>query len=198
MNKYRFRYLIAVGLLLTIPAFTCGVGPILRDLIARVELLEAESDAELVTIDANGVQVGNRTYYESYTAWSLFEHEGIPFLLRVNRERLSGTSGTLYFESPSCEGQAYITPGPTVMSSVLPFVAVVGSPTTPVHVADRNEMPRVVELQSQLTGHPYCQRASGVVEGIPVIPAFTWQDEFTPPFEVVTREEFLAMQEGEN
>ena len=43
MSKYKLRYFIAVGVLLALPAFTCGVGPVLRDLIQRVEMLEAES-----------------------------------------------------------------------------------------------------------------------------------------------------------
>ncbi len=52
MSKYKLRYLIAVGVLLTLPAFTCGVGPVLRDLIQRVEVLETESALLTEEVDA--------------------------------------------------------------------------------------------------------------------------------------------------
>ncbi len=52
MGKYKLRYLIAVGVLLTLPAFTCGVAPVLRDLIQRVEVLETESELLTGQVDA--------------------------------------------------------------------------------------------------------------------------------------------------
>ena len=52
MGKYRLRYFIAVGVLLVLPAFTCGIGPVLRDLIQRVEMLETESELLTMQVEA--------------------------------------------------------------------------------------------------------------------------------------------------
>jgi len=54
MSRYKLRYFIAVGLLLALPAFTCGVGPVLRDLIQRVEGLETESALLTGRVDVLG------------------------------------------------------------------------------------------------------------------------------------------------
>jgi hypothetical protein len=40
MRRWKTRHLIIVALLLALPVFTCGIAPVLRDLIRRVEALE--------------------------------------------------------------------------------------------------------------------------------------------------------------
>ena len=45
MHRFKLRYVLTMGVLLTIPAFACGVGPVVFQLIQRVQALEAESDA---------------------------------------------------------------------------------------------------------------------------------------------------------
>ena len=43
MRRYKARYFGLLAVLLAIPAFTCGVGPALRQLTQRVDALEAET-----------------------------------------------------------------------------------------------------------------------------------------------------------
>lgn len=44
MRGYKARYFGLLAVLLALPAFTCGVRPVLLDLIERVDALEAETD----------------------------------------------------------------------------------------------------------------------------------------------------------
>ena len=60
MRCYKIRHFITMFVLLALPAVTCGVGPVVLDLIERVEVLEAESDAQFLVMDSLGAEVGTR------------------------------------------------------------------------------------------------------------------------------------------
>ena len=79
-------------------------------LAQRVEMLEAESDAQPVVVDANGVQVGTPGIQDHWIEpWVAFDLEGIPlFGLQVERNRIVGSANTLFFESNDCSGQAFL------------------------------------------------------------------------------------------
>ncbi len=68
----------------------------------------------------------------------------------------------------------------------------------PIYIPDRSPSSQVVvDLMSFIHENGDCtpqnQPATVVV---PAVPVFIWQDQFTPPFRVITRGEFLAMQGG--
>ena len=52
MTQYRMRHFFAVFALLAIPVLACGVGPVVWDLIQRVEVLEEESALLLQQLDS--------------------------------------------------------------------------------------------------------------------------------------------------
>ena len=58
MHRFKLRYVLTMGALLSLPAFACGVAPVVLDLMARMEAVEAQLDAQPVVVDANGIQVG--------------------------------------------------------------------------------------------------------------------------------------------
>ena len=63
MSRYKARHFLALFVLLSLPALTCGVGPVVQDLIDRVEALEAETaglDAKVAALEAESVSLADR------------------------------------------------------------------------------------------------------------------------------------------
>ena len=56
MGRYRARHFLAVTVLLGLPAFTYGVGPVILDLIERVELIGREPGLVSTTVPRKGMR----------------------------------------------------------------------------------------------------------------------------------------------
>jgi hypothetical protein len=69
----------------------------------------------------------------------------------------------------------------------------------PIYVTDPAAIPVATTVRSQLLQHDNSCRSGSwpPLNVLPAIPVFVWQDEFTPPFKVITRGEFLALQAAE-
>ena len=72
-------------------------------------------------------------------------------------------------------------------------------PGSPVFVGDLSAT-ALITYRSQIDNYSennsLCDQFSSTEQLVPAIPVFVWQDEFTPPFRVITRGQFLAMQGG--
>lgn len=237
MSRYKVRDVIAMVVLISVAAFTCGPTPIVQDLIHRVEALEAESvelanrvatieaesasltnrialleeqgetvaaslerldliqarlDFEPVLVDANGKEVGTRvTSLESTRPSVMFELEGLPlFVLSVHPNDLrSSNGGDLFFQTTNCTGPAFFSQNP---DEIMPYVWIQRNLTGfPVYVAnpDPGAYSQVTVNSRLAQFETACRLDTRTISLAPAIPAFVWQDEFTPPFRVVTRRE---------
>lgn len=195
MGRYRVRHFLAVFVLLATPAFTCGVAPAVFDLIERMEAVEAELDAGLIVIDANGVQVGSLVTSLGSRADVSFDIEGFPlFQVSVRRNDMTGFSGDdLFFESTNCSGPPLMVINTTFIQQYS-WVHTIQL-NQPIHVPNV-ETPSISRtIRSRFGQNDICRSGTWALSNlVPAIPVFVWQDEFTPPFRIVTRGEFLAMQ----
>lgn len=138
MRSYRPRHVAAVTVLLALPAFTCGVGPVLRNLIRRVEAIEQALLAIEVppyVVDANGEQVGKVVgveagdtlvdwwmYASTSTAVQLTVDDFPPFVVTATRYELQVRDlPIVYFESDDCTGTPWI--------ALRPFYSTYDSPS---------------------------------------------------------------------
>ena len=228
MGRYKTRYFIAVLLLLGVPALM-GAAPALLQLIARVDILEAESgavqqqvedleaesalllqenaslraesDMEPVVIDANGNRVG--TVITQHTGGGnpnvMFDLDGFDlFSIYVRPNRLEGQNAAkLRFESDDCSGVPLMRPRGETFTAPRAFVHEVRN-DLPIFLDDRNPANAFEVLTGSFMGEgsSSCIPANNTYTVAPAIPLFVWQDEFTPPFKVVTLGKFLAMQGG--
>jgi hypothetical protein len=159
--------------------------------VAQLEALVAEQQADLnkqpVVIDANGVEVG--IYVDGLTSAGVhFDLEGISrFGLRVHPDKLSGQASRLFFESDDCSGTGFMEP---VGTGILPraFHIEDGSGRT---FLSTGEVVTINE-RSQLDKLAVCQAAGS--DGTPVLETVRIPEieDFTPPFQVVTRGDLLA------
>ncbi len=176
-----------------------------ESLLQQQQLASARSelDMQLVVVDSNGVQVGELTSIDGDRRVTvLFDLEGFrPFWVEVRREFLSGSSYYLMFESIDCSGDAFLQPDFRFELFTVLWMNTDPQSRDPIYLADPNATPTLRTVGSQSSGSGNCSlpfeprpRTS-----VPVLPAFIiWQDEFTPPFRVVTRREFRAMQAVDN
>jgi len=192
MPRYRVRDFLAAFALLALPALTCGVAPVVLDLIQRVQTLEAESDRTFIFVDAVGTLVGDVIELGNGGGEVLIDREGFPlFRLLINRDRIPGNGGRLYFESSDCSG----TPFMSQITFPLPLSFVDDlDPSFPVHIPDLAATPISMTSGSARDTDDGCISDVRTDMRVPAIPVFAWGDEFTPRFRVVTRGEFLAMQ----
>ena len=194
MSRYRIRYFLLAGAVIALPLLLLGVAPALQDLIQRLDLLEAESDTQPIVIDANGVQVGTVTSItkSNLPVAVMIDFEDYPlFTADVTTSTMRGNNGQLYFASSDCTGPPFVSPRTYILP--VPWLSQ-ALPGTPIYVEDRNAEPVVRVLQSRLFPTGVCEAREFTPLSVPAIPGPNWRDEFTPPFRVVTRREFLTMQ----
>ena len=101
----------------------------------------------------------------------------------------------LFFETSDCSGTPYIVINPTLLFRKAWIHQSMSD--KPIYVTDPDATPVARTVLSELSQTQPCRTTSAPpLNVLPAIPVFVWQDEFTPPFEVITRGELLAMQEG--
>jgi hypothetical protein len=168
----------------------------------QIGVLEAESDGELIAIDADGNEIGRvHDILKKELAMSVIALEGIPaFSVSVFRHFIRGSRPEpVYFNSPGCSGIPFF---PSDGSQLL-------GPTTVSFISEQTGTTFVRDDSAQEIQSPNVQSVwdprSGCFPsgngGLTFLPGFeipSISAMFTPPFRVVTRGEFLAMQAGEN
>ena len=215
--RYKIRHFATLFMLVSLPTLIIAAGPghhggagqghpRLNARVAALEaenealqqqlgLVQAESDRELVVIDSNGVQVGSQVTSLGSTPYVLFDVEGVPlFEVRVQKNNLTGQSGDdLFFESSNCSGQPFMVINVTFLVQHT-WVSPIES-NQPIFVPDQSVSSTTRTMFSRLDQDDSCNLGTWSLSNLlPALPVFVWQDEFTPPFRVITRGEFLAMQ----
>lgn len=187
MRRYKLRHFLALFVLLALPAVTCGVGPVVLDLIERVEVLEAESDSGLIVVDANGTVLGEYVHSNQV----LITRIGFPPLLFRISQSTFAAAGSLLYETSDCSGTPWLNESsfPLIYPIVHPE-----DPDFPIHIPDPSATPASMAIASRFglfePGDPLqCWPFLQTRTVVPAIPVFAWGQEFTPPFEVVTRDE---------
>ncbi len=214
MSRHRIRHFLLAGGLIAFPLLLLGVAPALQDLIQRLDLLEgqvqalerasppieAELDLQPVAVDANGHRVGTVVTHMGVNPGVVLDIAGFElFRVTVKRDRVSSPGGNeLHFESEDCTGPPLMIHWSDRLVP-LPFIDETRD-DIPIHLPDPDST-SAFQTITHSTFNPKlgCGSSSDSVRTfVPAVPVFVWQDEFTPPFRVVTRGEFLGMQEGGN
>ena len=175
----------------------------------QVDSVKAESDGELIVIDANGIQVGTGSVVSDGWTEIPFGLDGLPpFILRAAKDRVLGDSEPLFLSSADLFFEARDCLGPPLMTLrvsggsplLLPHVFVHESRTDiPIHISDQSATRQGRTLNSAIEfNRPGCSTISYTSGSI--VPAINTGiyplTDYTPPFTVVSRGEFLAMQGG--
>jgi len=191
MSRCKLRHWLAMSALLGLPAFTCGVGPVVLDLQERVAALEDESDSELLVVDSGWIQVGENADFSNGQPSVSFDLDGVPlFRLDLTRYAVVGTRSATYFDAPGCNGQPYL---PDSDTRLLPGVFVRTDLATELLVGDQGTAAQFVSVQSRLLANGTCSpEVRSDILLVPATPAFVWQNKFNPPFRMFTRGEFLG------
>lgn len=218
MSRDRIRRFLLAGVLIVLSLLMLGVSPTLQNLInqmagleaqvqnlesekqvlqSRIGALEAESDSQPVVVDSSGTRVGTVLTSTGANAIVVIDEVDTElFSVRVSRDRLlpNGEPSFLLFGSPDCTGPPLLLPQPDSISP-RPFIHLNRS-DLPIYIPDRSPSSQVVvDVMSFIhENNDDCnfQNDPGLLV-VPAVSVFIWQNEFTPPFRVVTRGEFLDM-----
>ena len=157
-------------------------------LTQQVESLLSESDFEFIVIDGNGIQFGSVLHLESGPAVLFTLGGSRPFYLRINGTNFHA-SGILWFASTDCSG----TPLGEPHLDVEIFARVVRViPTGKTYIApDAGTLSTALSVMDE-GGFCNTTNATQIYGPLILIPEL---EEFAPPFRVITRGEFLTLQE---
>jgi hypothetical protein len=195
MLRHRIRDLVAVFGLLALALFTLGASPAVLELRNRIAALEAESGAEFVVVDSSGLEIG--LLVGGYSSLVVFKFDNLPvFGIPVRKAGFGPVSTWLWFTSNDCSGTPLLEPTPPSADALLsPLAHILATgktylpPETGTQVAAYSVLAGVGSCTSLTT--PFVQVFGDAI----LVPQL---EAFVPPFEVVTRAEFLAMQGGGN
>jgi hypothetical protein len=163
--------------------------PSLADLQARIELLEGD---RVAIIDSLGEPVGTWLGIEQVSGVRLplvaFDLEGFPvFKVAVGTDSLKGDRERIRFATPDCSGPAFTECGQA--DAILRGVFQPEYPGGTTFVEDPDGTPQSVLRASQMFKNAQgCTQIDppSLQAGLcPVIPVFVWDEEFTPPFELI-------------
>jgi hypothetical protein len=160
----------------------------LADLQAQIDELRDEFNHLPVVVDSAGKRVGTRVLdvTEGPPLDVLFDLAGFPlFAAPVVVSPLVSEFiqlGQVQFQSFDCSGTGFLK------REVFPqnlFIPRAGS-GVPVYVAESSDPGAILTVNSGLDSEGNCDIGTETLPYIAAVPVFIWDEEFTPPFEVVT------------
>ena len=206
MRRYKLRTVLMMSLLAALLIFAFGASPALRNLEQQVslqqtqlDLLQAEVDQLPLVLDASGALVGPVVGAETqslpaHRAVVQLDLEGLPlFTVSVERGQIVVGSGSVFFESGDCTGDALALAGDDGRPNALWGTAIVigDDSSRTFYVTDPSEQPVTVDLLSGLHSGGRCAPIT-ITEGTVLAAAVDLDSMFVPPFRIVARGELAA------